>query len=120
MEHHQVFIQHAKNGGEYYIQSLKSKVDGYCKETNTVYQFHGCYFHGCLDCFDSNTINNFNGRTMKELNRKTQLFDNQIKNAEFNLTVIWEHEFDELVKREDLVFEDDKLKQRPKLRDAYF
>lgn len=22
-------------------------VDGYCTETNTIYQFHGCFFHGC-------------------------------------------------------------------------
>ena len=22
------------------------KVDGYCEKTKTVYQFHGCYWHG--------------------------------------------------------------------------
>ena len=33
---------------------VKSKllVDGWCAETRTAYQFHGCYFHGCRDCYD--------------------------------------------------------------------
>ena len=26
-------------------------VDGFCLETNTVFQFHGCHWHGCPKCF---------------------------------------------------------------------
>ena len=26
-------------------------VDGYDAETNTVYEFHRCFFHGCPNCF---------------------------------------------------------------------
>src|SRR5439155_9913349 len=26
-------------------------VDGYCAETKTVYEFHGCLFHGCKNCY---------------------------------------------------------------------
>ncbi|CAB3984321.1 probable DNA polymerase-like [Paramuricea clavata] len=32
-------------------------VDGYCPETNTIYQFHGCFFHGCKTCYDRDKIN---------------------------------------------------------------
>uniref|UniRef100_A0A1Y1L1R3 DNA-directed DNA polymerase n=1 Tax=Photinus pyralis TaxID=7054 RepID=A0A1Y1L1R3_PHOPY len=27
------------------------KVDGYCPKTNEVFEFHGCYYHGCPKCF---------------------------------------------------------------------
>ncbi len=48
-------IQHATNGGErkfgpYYV-------DGVCEETKTIYEFHGCLFHGCTRCFDKNIFN---------------------------------------------------------------
>ena len=32
-------------------------VDGFCEATNTVYEFQGCFWHGCKKCFDSDTIN---------------------------------------------------------------
>ena len=35
-----ISIQHARNGPENKVQQYK--VDGYCKEQNTVYEFHGC------------------------------------------------------------------------------
>ena len=28
-------------------------VDGYCRDNNTVYQFHGCFYHGCLYRYES-------------------------------------------------------------------
>ena len=34
-----IFIQHAMNGGEYYIKELGYWLDGYDKENNTVYEF---------------------------------------------------------------------------------
>jgi len=47
-------IRHACNGGEQAIQvnGKTYKVDGYCNETNTIYQFHGCYFHACKSCYN--------------------------------------------------------------------
>src|SRR5580692_6583079 len=42
-------IKHACNGGEQAIilNGQKYKVDGYHKQSKTVFQFHGCYYHGC-------------------------------------------------------------------------
>jgi DNA polymerase type B, organellar and viral len=28
------------------------KFDGFCEETNTVYEFYGCRYHGCSKCYD--------------------------------------------------------------------
>src|SRR5262249_40181392 len=60
-------IKHACNGGEFSVTSQngkKYKVDGYHDESQTVYQFHGCYFHGCSKCYDEFTINEKNGIRM--------------------------------------------------------
>jgi hypothetical protein len=46
------FIQHIGNSEhEFYDYHTKRSVDGYCFSTNTIYQFHGCYYHGCPKCY---------------------------------------------------------------------
>lgn len=44
------FIRHARNGGEVRLVG-RHLVDGYDRSTNTVYEFHGCLWHGCTSCF---------------------------------------------------------------------
>ena len=46
-----IHIHHARcgHGGERTI--LDAKVDGYHPETKTVFQFHGCFWHGCKQCY---------------------------------------------------------------------
>ena len=46
-----VKIQHALNGGEVGLPGTRYKLDGYCHETNTAYEFQGCVFHECPRCF---------------------------------------------------------------------
>ena len=36
-------------GGERTV--MGQRVDGYHPETKTVFQYHGCFWHGCLECF---------------------------------------------------------------------
>jgi hypothetical protein len=41
-------IRHGRNGREYRLPELHhTNVDGYCEETRMVYEFNGCYWHGC-------------------------------------------------------------------------
>ena len=58
-------IRHQVNGREKRIGKLP--VDGWCAETRTAYQFHGCYFHGCTNCYEPQETNTLNGKTMAEL-----------------------------------------------------
>ena len=46
-----IHIHHARcgHGGERTI--LDAKVDGYHPETKTVFQFYGCFWHGCKQCY---------------------------------------------------------------------
>ena len=43
-EKEDIRIQHVRNGGEKRIG--KYSLDGYCQETNTAYEYQGCYWHG--------------------------------------------------------------------------
>ena len=46
-------IRHARNGGEKSVKTSKGKehVDGWDKKDNTVFEFLGCLWHGCLGCY---------------------------------------------------------------------
>ena len=37
-------------------------VDGFCKETNTIYEYIGCYHHGHSKPFDSEKWRKINGK----------------------------------------------------------
>ena len=63
-------IRHQANGREKRIGKLL--VDGWCAETRTAYQFHGCFWHGCPKCYDQNETNSVNGKTMAALLKKTR------------------------------------------------
>ena len=64
-------IRHQANGREKRIGKLS--VDGWCPETHTAYQFHGCYFHGCPKCHaDPEEINAVNGKSMATLLENTR------------------------------------------------
>ena len=79
-------IQHALNGGEkkLTIDDKTYKVDGFCEETNTVYEFHGCFWHGCPNCYKPNIINSKNQRDMGTLNDLTIEKRENIKSAGYN------------------------------------
>lgn len=92
------YIQHAENEGEYRIEN--KRVDGYCKDNNTVYEFHGCLFHGCFKCFDKDKINPFIKKCKnKDLYIKTLEREKWIKSMGYNLVVIWEHDWNSLSKK---------------------
>ena len=64
-------IRHQGNGGEKRIGKLP--VDGWCAETRTAYQFHGCFWHGCPKCHtDPEETNPKNNKTMAELLEDTK------------------------------------------------
>jgi hypothetical protein len=85
-----IYIQHALNDGEFKIPNVKYKVDGYCKETNTIYEFHGNYWHGNPKIYDSNKMNKTCNMTHGELYKKTLEKENIIKDLGYNLEVMWE------------------------------
>jgi flagellar biosynthesis/type III secretory pathway chaperone len=98
MEEQNIFIQHAGNIGEYQMPETRFKVDGYCNENNTVYEFHGDCFHGNPDLFKDDDKPNFYQPelTAKELYNNTIERENKIKELDFNLVVMWENDYNKL------------------------
>ena len=95
MKQEGIYIQHALNEGEYLIPGTRFKADGFCVETNTIYEFHGDLFHGnpviynpdeLCHPFDENI-------TAGELHRKTIERENLIKSMGYELVVMWEHDY---------------------------
>ena len=91
-----IYIQHAHNDGEYVITTTKYRADGYCKENNTIYEFHGDYWHGNPKKFNPDDINEITKKTFKELYDETLIRENKIKNFGYNLVVIWEYDWKKL------------------------
>jgi hypothetical protein len=120
---HGLNIEHACNGGEKELRFNDGKilrVDGFCRSTNTVYQFHGCYYHGCPCCFDDFTLNSKNNKYMKDLYKTTMDNDNLIRSAGFNLVTIWEHDFDNDKDMKNTQLNEYDLTEPPRLRDAFY
>nr|XP_042904476.1 uncharacterized protein LOC122270590 [Parasteatoda tepidariorum] len=115
-------ISHALNGrGEVIIDGLK--VDGFCAETNTIYQYHGCFYHGCEKCFDPDAVNPVSGETMNKLRTQTNIISDRLKKKGYTLQEIWEHDFNDLkVKNSELktFLEDHEIVDRLNPRDAFF
>ena len=47
-EKEDLYIQHVRNGGEKRFNNYS--LDGYCEETQTAYEFQGCFWHGKVFC----------------------------------------------------------------------
>lgn len=90
MDKEDIDIQYAIDPeGEFRILGI-GKVDGYCYENNTVYEFHGDYWHGNPNVFHPDDINEVNHKTFGELYRKTIERENKIRELGYNLIVKWE------------------------------
>jgi predicted Zn-ribbon and HTH transcriptional regulator len=88
---HRIKIQHAANGGEFVIPGTKYRVDGYCKETNTVYEFYGDKFHGNPKVFKaSDKPNPYSKKTAKELLEQTNRRKRRIRSLGYKIRTIWE------------------------------
>jgi len=97
-----IYIQHAENEGEYKINGI-GKVDGYSMQTNTVYEYNGSYYHGHPKFFKPDDINKTNNKTFGELYKKTLEREQKIKDLGYNLVVMWEYNWLNLIKYVKLI-----------------
>ena len=119
-ETEEIDIEHARNGGEKRIGGYS--VDGFCEERNTVYEFHGCFWHGkyygaslrgfflsnfyfslvififppgCTTCYpNGETVNPKNDRTMQDLRDNTMEKALYLTNEGHRVVELWECELD--------------------------
>jgi hypothetical protein len=95
--YYNINIQHIDNSNqEYTIKNTKWKADGYCKETNTIYEFHGDYWHGNPKLFKSSEYNKTTKCTFGELYQKTLDKEQIIKDLGYNLVIMWEYDWNKI------------------------
>ena len=92
-------IKHAGNGGEQtlMIESWgKVRVDGYDPIKKTVYEFHGCEFHGCKRCKPNNRhVKTWHhpDRTLDEMFELTKKKTDVLRKAGYSVKEEWECNF---------------------------
>lgn len=72
-----------------FLEDVYYTVDGYDSNTNTVYLYHGRFWHGCPDTYDPEETHPVIGIKMKDLYEKTLYYEDRIKEAGYNLVVKW-------------------------------
>jgi uncharacterized C2H2 Zn-finger protein len=87
-----IHIEHGRNGQEKVIiggRRGRISVDGYCQETNTVYEFQGCYTHGCQKCYSPEWTN---PHGVKGIEKRLNDFIKQhrIRLLGYSVVMIWE------------------------------
>ncbi|KAE9542740.1 hypothetical protein AGLY_002651 [Aphis glycines] len=95
-------IKHALNGGEAVI--CGAKVDGYDVSEKKVYQFHGCFWHGCPNCFNPNDTNPVNKHSMTDLYNNTIRRTTQLKENGYQVEEIWSYDVIEPLNPRDAFF----------------
>lgn len=91
-------IQHAETDeGEYYVPELNLSVDGFCHETNTVYEFYGDVFHGNPSLYEPHQRCGPSIKTAGKLYKTTLLREQKLKTL-YTIITIWESQWHEIKK----------------------
>lgn len=84
------FNGNPENDGEYRIANSFYHADGYCKESNTIFEFHGSYWHGDPNIYSPDRVNKHNGKTFGELYQNTLKKMEHCKENGYNVIECWE------------------------------
>ena len=89
------YLQHVGNAGEYHVPGTTFTFDGFHRETNTVYEFHGCFWHGCSKCYPVRDEKHLRlcKRTMHAVYENTQNKMIRLRAQGYNVVEMWECEW---------------------------
>ena len=80
-------LRHAMNGGEKRIKQYF--VDGFDNESNTVYEYYGCFWHGCQKCFKETVRNPDTCERLKKVYTRTKIREQEIRDLGYKVETIW-------------------------------
>lgn len=81
-------------------------VDGFMIETTTIYEYMGCYYHGCPKCYTDREFKNHTGKSMDKLYSEVQERIEYLKHIKSQLSqdlkwvFMWECEFKQHLKQD--------------------
>ena len=89
-----IHIRHEMNNTEKRIGDRGLPVDGFHGPSQTVFQFHGCYWHGHNCVLNKGRARNKNrNKSMAELRQETEANSTYIRNMGYNLVEMYECEW---------------------------
>lgn len=68
-------------------------MDGYNPSKRTIYEFHGCVWHGCSKCYLPDTLNPVNETSLGDLLEGTVRKIEYFRKLGYTVQVLWECEF---------------------------
>ena len=97
-QHQAPHLQHAKNAGEYRIPGTKLHVDGFDVTTHTIYEYHGCFWHGCPRCFPHRYEKHRRhcDRSMQDVYEATQQRTQHLREQGYTVVEMWGCDWDHL------------------------
>lgn len=81
------------------LNNKRYNFDAFDKNTNTIYEFYGDFWHGNIKVFNPEKINKLCKKTFQELYLKTLKREIELIYAGYNLITIWENDFKCLLKK---------------------
>ncbi|XP_044019527.1 uncharacterized protein LOC122859909 [Aphidius gifuensis] len=83
-------IQHAGNSHEVKIGPKKIRVDGINERRKNIFQYHGCWWHGCIECFMFNRDHvQKDGTTLNERYERTQNITKYLEDQGYDVIEKW-------------------------------
>ena len=93
-------VTHAGNGREVHLAGVSNvKVDGYCQETNEVFQHFACFSHGCLFMTNRHKPIGNTDEALQKRYEKIQARLQKIENAGYIVISNWGCEFRKLLRK---------------------
>ncbi|XP_055387125.1 uncharacterized protein LOC129615785 [Condylostylus longicornis] len=114
-EKRNINIRHTTKQKESFVNGIK--VDGFCSETNQVFGFYSCYYHGHPTCIPHNRNNSLQDDSNDTMNTR---YERTIKKAErlrklgYDVIEMWQCEFNSLISKEEASY----LKNHPLVQHA--
>ena len=97
-------IANARNKGERRIKDGTKTylVDGYDYHTRTVYEFQGCFYHGCITCFPNRGMKHpfHQNKTMKDVREETRTKIERLSQLGYHVKEMWEFEWNKRIQTE--------------------
>ncbi len=117
-------LKHALNNSNGEVKIGIYRVDGFDTTSQTIYEFHGCFWHGCRRCIENrSTIHPVRGVTMEKLFNDTIEREEYFKSMGFSVVSMWECEWVHMKKENSTIKEIVKnipLKKILDPRDAFY
>lgn len=99
---HGVVLRTRLNDTEKRLGDRQLCVDGYDANSSTVFEFNGCYWHGCSVCYDADCTHPTRGKTFGYWREQMQAKIDYLQKIEYQTVVKWECDWKEESTNEDI------------------